>query len=448
MTKITTRTAKFGTNSFIEIVLFVAILAIINYILARHELRFDFSDSEAFSLSEQTENILNNLEEPVKITGFLGDQSRVRGRAEDLFENYTHQSKKVSYVMIDPDKNPVEAKKYGISEYDTVILESMGRTSITRAITEEELTSAIIRISRESKKTYYFVEGHGEHSIDDTEQDGYAYLKDTLEKQGFIVNKLFLLTLTSIPKDADVVIIGGPKRAFTREEKDILKRYLDEGGQLFLLLDPILDRKEETNLETFLSQWGAKLENGMILDPTSGRVSIPTLSPGSYLPHEITDRFNLATFFPVSRSVFFDVVKGKGFRYDPFLETNVDTWFTTAIEGDLTIDTLRDQRGPIQFGGVISSTESSKTRLVIIGDSDFATNGVVRSAGNGDLFLNIVSWLANEGDLISIRPKETPTATLLLSPNQTNTIFTVSVLILPVGIMAMGLFIWRGRRRL
>ncbi len=87
-------------------------------------------------------------------------------------------------------------------------------------------------------------------------------------------------------------------------------------------------------------------------------------------------------------------------------------------------------------------------RLVIIGDSDFSTNGVVRSAGNGDLFLNIVSWLANEGDLISIRPKEVPTATLILSPNQTNTIFTVSVLILPLGVMGIGLFIWRGRRRL
>ncbi len=428
--------------------MFVAILAIVNFILARHEIRFDLSDSGTFSLSEQTETVLDNLEDTVKITAFFAAGSKVRSRAEDLFENYSQQSEKISYVLIDPDKKPVAAKRYGITEYDTVLLESRGRTSLARTITEEGLTSALVRISRETKKTYYFVEGHGEHSIDDTEQEGYAYLKDTLEKQGFIVKKLFLLNTDIVPKDADVVIIGGPKRSFAEEEKAIIKRYLDEGGQLFLLLDPVLDPRDETGLEPFFSQWGAKLENGIVLDPTSGRVSIPTLSPGGYLPHEITDRFNLATFFPVTRSVFFDVQSGFGFRYDPFLETNIDTWFTASIEGDLEVDANRDQRGPIQFGGVISSTESGEMRLVIIGDSDFAANGAVRSAGNGDLFLNVVSWLANEDDLVSIRPKEVPRATLVLSPNQTNTIFTVSVLILPLGIMGIGLYIWRGRRRL
>ncbi len=442
------RTAKFGANSLIALAIFIAILSIINFILARHELRFDFSGTGTFSLSDQTQNVLTNLNKPVKITGFFSEQSVAKTRALDLFKNYTHQSDQLSYVVIDPDKKPVIAKNYGVSDYDTVIVESQGRSSALRNITEEALTSALIRVSRESTKTFYFVEGHGEHDIDDGGQDGYGYIKDTLQKQGFVVKKLFLLAEKTIPADASVVVIAGPKRSFTAEEQLLLKNYLESEGQFFLLLDPVLDPKEATGLEDLVAAWGAKMDNGLILDPSSGRITIPTMNPGSYLPHEITQNFNLATFFPVSRAVFFDAVRGQGYRYDPFLETHPEAWYTQELSGDLEVDPDRDQQGRIQFGGVISSTGASKMRMVIIGDSDFANNGAARSAGNGDLFLNILSWLANESDLISIRPKEVPTATLLLSPNQINTIFTVSVLILPIGVMGIGLYIWRGRRRL
>jgi len=447
-TFVSKRTAKFGANSFVALVLFIAILSIVNFILARNEIRFDFSESGTFSLSDQTRTVLANLDEGVKITGFFSEQSPVKPRAVDLFKNYTHESEKLSYVIVDPDKKPLIAKNYGVSDYDTVIVESQGRSSTVRGMSEEGLTSALIRVSRGATKTFYFVEGHGEHAIDDTGQEGYAYLKDTLQKQGFVVKKLFLLTEKSIPADASVLIIAGPKRLFTEEEQALLTSYLESGGQLFLLLDPVLDPKEESGLEGFAAHWGAKLDNGIILDPSSGRITIPTLNPGSYLPHEITEGFNLATFYPVARSVFFDAVQGEGYRFDPFLETHPEAWYTQEISGDLAIDPNRDLQGRIQFGGVITSTASNKMRLVIFGDSDFANNGAARSAGNGDLFLNVLSWLANEGDLVSIRPKEVHTATLLLSPNQTNTIFTVSVLLLPLSVMGIGLYIWRGRRRL
>jgi len=444
------RTMKHGTNSFVIVAIFVAILTIVNFILARHELRFDFSDSGTFSLSGQTELILENLQEEVTITGFFSSQSKVKARAEDLFKNYTHQSENVHYVIVDPDKKPALAQQYGITDYDTVILELGGRKIAARAITEEGLTSALIRISRNTKKTLYFVEGHGEHSINDTEKAGYSFLADTLVSQGFIVKALPLLTKNRVPKDADVVIISGPKRPFTQRERESLKNYLDGGGQVFFLLDPELGDTSGSGLENFFSAWGAKLDNGLILDPSSGLgITIPTLNPGAYLSHVLTENFNLATFFPVTRAVSFDPELGKGYRFDPFLETTLETWFTQEISGDLSIDPNRDLQGPISFGGVFyASDKTNKMRLVIIGDSDFATNSTARSAGNGDLFQNVLSWLADEGDLLSIRPQEVPATTLVLSAQQMNMIFSVSVFILPLTVMGIGLYIWRGRRRL
>ncbi len=448
------RSTKFGANSFLMVVMFIAILSILNFILARHEVRFDLSDSGSFSLSPQTESILNNLQTDVKMTGFFNEESKYRNTAKDLLENYTRQSQKVSYVFVDPDKKPSLVKQYGVTDYDKVVVESEGRSVIARDITEEALTSALIRTSREKEKTFYFIEGHGERDIDNTERDGYSLIKETLEKQGFTLKKLLLLSEKEIPENADLVVIAGPKRPFSKEELEALKHYLDQKGQLFLAIDPMQD----TGFEVFLAQWGIRLKNDIILDPGSGLgAAIPTISPGAYPLHDMTKDFNLATFFPITRSVSFDLVQASGAQFSPFLQSGAETWLTEEVEGDLSVDPVRDRKGPIIFGGVLTSNpEEANTgpdvprsmRMVIVGDSDFGSNGVARAAGNADLFQNIISWLADEGDLVSIRPKEIPTTTLLLNEKQTGVIFAVSVLILPLGIMGMGMLIWQKRRRL
>lgn len=458
------RSTKFGTNSFMMILLFAAILGIINFILVRHEIRVDLSDSKTFSLTPQTRNILQNLQGDVKVTGFFSTTSKVREKAEDLIQNYTYESEQVSYLMVDPDKKPAVAKQYGITGYDTVVLESGGQSAMVRTLTEDGMTSALIRVSRGTKKTFYFVEGHGERDISDTEKDGYSFLRENLEKQSFDVKRLSLLREKQVPEEADVVIVAGPKRPFTTAELVKLKNYLEQGGQLFLLLDPMLDAAVEESFKNFVAQWGIQLDQGLILDPTSDLgVAIPIINPDAYLPHDITKEFNLATFYALSRRISFSPAQGTGYRFEPFLETSAKSWLTLEVEGDLSIDPTRDQKGPIQFGAVITpegpvtfpglpeetrSDKSSKMRLVIVGDSDFGSNGVARAGGNGDLFLNVVSWLAGEEDLISIRPQDVPTTTLVLTTEQTNVIFTVSVLIIPLGVMGIGLFVWRGRRQL
>lgn len=451
------RSTKFGANSFFMIVIFIGILAILNFISFRHEARIDLSDTRAFSLSPQTVNILKNLKNDVKISGFFAERSNVKGAAKDLFETYRYQSPKVTYEIVDPDKKPAVAKQYGITDYDTVVVESGGQSAIARTVSEEELTSALIRVSRETKKSYYFIEGHGEHSIEDTERNGFSFLKETLEKQGFAVKKLLLLSEKKIPDDASVVVIGGPQRPFTEEERQALEAYLERGGQLFVLLDAMV----KTDLEGFLSKWGILLENDLVLDPTSGLGGVvPIVNPGTYLPHEITQKFNLATFYPLSRSVAFDPSKEETFRFEPFLQSGQNSWLTKKVEGDLSIDPNRDKKGPITLGAVIryrdaapagpegSQDGKKKMRIVVIGDADFATNSVVRSAGNGDLFQNVVSWLAEERDLVSIRPQEAATSTLLLTAQQSKMTLYTSVLIFPTVILTVGLSIWRRRRRL
>ena len=453
------RSTQLGFNSVFMTVLFVAILSIVNFIVYQHELRIDLSAQGSFTLSPQTLSVLKGTKQDVKISGFFKEGSSKVGAAKDLFENYRHQNPKIKYELIDPDKKPAVAKQYGVTEYDTVVLESNGQSAMIKEVSEETLTSAFIRVSRGSKKQIYFIEGHGEHSIDDTDRKGYGFIKTALENQGFGVRKLMLLSEKVIPEDAALVIIGGPETEYASEELTLLRDYLARDGQLFALLDPMT----KNNLRGFFSEWGVSLEQDLILDPTSGLgPAVPVVGPSGYIAHEITKDFALATFYSLAQSVAFDTAQSKQFRFDSFVETSPRSYATKVLTPPISIDPDRDRAGPIVIGGVFSKISdgnsgeaglaetagAKKMRLVVMGDSDFAANELVRAVGNGDLFQNVVSWLAEERDLVSIRPKESTMGTLLLAKSQQDMIFYFSVLILPLGMLFVGFFVFRTRRRL
>ena len=453
------RSTQLGLNSVLMSVLFIAILSIVNFIVVQHELRIDLSGHAAFTLSPQTISVLKGMKHEVKISGFFQERSNKLGPAKDLFENYQHQNAKVKYELIDPDRKPAVAKQYGVTEYDTVVLESNGQLAMIKEVSEQELTAALIRVSRGSKKQIYFVEGHGEHSIDDIERKGYGFIKASLESQGFAVKKLSLLSEKAVPEDAALVVIGGPETEYAAEEFALLRDYLARGGQLFALLVPMT----KNNLGGFLSEWGVRLEGELILDPTSGLgPAVPVVGPSGYLSHEITSKFSLATFYSLAQSVSFDPDQSAQFRFDSFVQSNPSSYATKALTPPISIDPARDRQGPIVIGGVFSKVsdtaaepvdpsngaETGKMRLVVMGDSDFVANELVHAVGNGDLFQNVVSWLAEERDLVSIRPKASSTGTLLLAKPQQDMIFYGSVLILPFGTLFIGIFIYRTRRRL
>ncbi len=446
------RSTQFGANSFLMIALFIAILAILNFISVRHHARIDFSGAGTYTLAPQTVSVLQGLKKEVKISGFFPQGSAVKDKAEDLFKTYRHTSPRIQYETIDPDKQPALAKQHGITEYDTVVMVSGGESALIKTISEQEVTSALIRISRGTKNHLYFVEGHGEHALEDVDRNGYSFLKQALEGQGFAVSRLVLLSEKEVPADASVVVVGGPQRPLIQEEQAALDRYLTSGGRLVFLTDPLV----KSEVEPFLSRWGIQLQDDLILDPTStlGGV-VPVVGPGSYPSHDLTREFKLATFYPLSRSVTFSSSQEAIFMFEPLLQSGPGSWLTSKVTGELSIDPDRDKKGPILFGGVIRHKEGEalsaaqkRMRLVVVGDSDFGTNSVVRAAGNGDLFQNMMSWLAEEKDLISIRPQEAGNTTLLLSTQQIRLIFFSSVVMVPSAMLIAGLTVWRRRRRL
>ncbi len=464
----------YSSNLLLIILLVLGILVLINSFLARHHYRFDFTEAKLHSLSDQSVNVLKNLKDEVRIKLFFREDNFSRQKMEHLMKIYAYHSKKIKYEFIDPDKNPGLVKRYEISEDGTTIFEYGDKESRITSSNEEDITNAIIKITREKKKDIYFLEGHGEASIEETRERGYSQAKSELEKLGYEVKKLSLALSETFPKDCMLLVIGGPEKDLLPHELETIKDYIFQGGRVFLMVDP----ENSPGLKPFLKDFGIKLEDDLIVDPVSrllgGDYFMPVVSEYEY--HEITKRFRYATFFPYARSVDKADEVPEGLTVEVIAKTSSNAWSERELDQrQVRFNKDKDKGGPIPVAVVTKIKQKQETqesnraedeeeiqgeksaekeksgtegRLAVFGDSDFATNNYYNLSGNGNLFLNTINWLTEEADLISIQPKTQSPKTIHLTPSQGRMIFFVSLIILPLIILVSGVSIWIRRRNL
>jgi len=447
------RATKLGLNSLLMVILVATIAGVIAFLANRHNVRWDVSETKRFTLAPQTARLLRDLPRAVKATVFAGEQSPARTVYRDLFDSYLAHTAKLTVEFVDPEKKPGIARQYGLTRPDTAILESGPQETRITSATEQELTNALIRVTKDEKKTLYFLTGHAEHLLDDTGETGYSFVKEALERQGYATHSLSLYTSKAIPPNASVLILGGPQKQISRDEQALLTDYVRTGGRLLLLLDP----GSQAGLEGFLEQWGLRTDDRTVLDPQTiqgGDLTMPVVN--SYGAHDITqDLGTLFTIFPQARPItsLDSTAKGKAheWAFHPLAKSSARSWARTGT-GQFDFDPQHDQPGPLTLAGLaVARTSPADTRLpavLFIGDSDFARNSYLDFSGNSDFFLHATAWLADEKDLVSIAPKDLALGTFLLTEAQINTLFIVQVLGLPGFFLAAGFTMWRRRRRL
>jgi ABC-type uncharacterized transport system involved in gliding motility auxiliary subunit len=471
----------YSSNLLLVIVLVLGILGIINYLLAKQHYRIDFTEAKIHSLSDQSVSVLKGLKNDVRIKLFFREGNLGRSTMENLMKIYAYHSGKIKYEFIDPDRNPGLIKRYEVTEDGTTIFESGDKESRITSTSEEDVTNAIIKVSRKRKKVIYFLEGHGEHSIEESGDNGYSIVKDELEKLAYEVKKLSLALSDNFPDDLSLLVIPGPQKDLLPNELDTIRNYIQMGGRVFFMIDP----ETVPGMIPFLAEFGVKLERDLIVDTVSrllgGDYFMPVVN--DYEPHEITEKFRYATFFPYARSVSPLEEKPEGVTVQVIAKTSPNSWSERQLEQqEVTFDKEKDKSGPIPLAVVVTiqpqeeekgadeqeekkeeMTEKTpekkeesagedqanqEGRIAVIGDSDFVSNRYYYLSGNGNFFLNIVNWLTQEKDLISIQPKTSSPRTIQLSPSQGRLIFFVSLIILPLLVLITGVSIWIRRRSL
>lgn len=541
------RATEAGTNAIAATLSVLIILGLVNFLALRYQTRIDLTENQRFTLSPQTQEILENLPQPVKV--WLFDPGKNPQHLE-LLENYEQQaSDNFSFEFVNPYEKPGIALEFGVKQLGEIYLESGDRREVIisrqlEPLNESKLTNSIEQILGGESAKLYLIQGHGERTLEDEER-GLAEAVAALEAQNYIVETLNLAETGGIPDDADIIAVIGPQREFLEAEVEVLQEYLDGGGSLLLAID----YQTEPGLDKLLQDWGVLLDTRLAIDdPQVGR--LVGLDPWvvlvtNYGEHPIAENFaNGVSLFPFARPVESEEVAG--ITENPLIWTNERSWAEADVTGELGFNPGRDRSGPLSLGVAFTrsqtdieeaeeneetstpteeneetspevenispsssqpseevsetnseeaieteetSTSSSQlpeetaetenisppsneaseevsettseeaaesdeagekaeeSRLVVFGNSLFATNGWFQQSLNGDVFLNSISWLnQSEAQTLSIRPKPVTNRRFAMTVFEARLVAWTGLIILPLFGFSVGGILWWIRR--
>ncbi len=489
------------------VLLALALTVLVNIVGWKYYKRFDWTSSQIYSLSEKSLNVLESLDRDIQTTVMLGPQSEAYAEARELLERYQSQSGRLSVRVVDPEKNLIEAQqlvdKYELTQLDVVVFESDDDRRIVHASDlveydysamqyggapqatgfkgEQLFTGAIIELMESRKPRVLFTTGHGEAGMNDFSPSGMSDLGELLGQDNFELDEWASLGEMAVPEGTDLIVLAGPRSGFIEPEVEVLGRYLLEGGRMLLMVDPTLSQfggLEPTGLEPLLAGYGVELGEDIIVDPAN---PIPFFGPdtifvGDFRDHDVTRSLrqaNLQVILPLARSVS----AAEAAASDEVVEL-----FTTSGEGWGETDLVNltaverhdeDRQGPVSMAvavqarvesaGALDGAEDATTeaagdaepadeaasqmRLVVVGDSDFASNSQIRQASNAVLVANALNWLVERDALVGIPPKTPEQTKLTLTASQLSTITWLVMVIMPGLAVAAGVAVHLKRRR-
>jgi hypothetical protein len=469
----------------------VGVLMAVAYLSALFPVRMDMSSSGQFSLAPQTVNMLKRLENPVHVTFFHDPLMR---ETVELYKLMVAESGgKVTLDLYDPMLNPAQARRRGVEFAGTAIMESGGRRLVVNGPTETEIANGILRVSQSVQQQACFLDGHQEpdpfslESHDHSEGDalaghthglgsklvvhqrhGMALARNGLESLNYKVTKVLLVNSKTSLDDCAVLVVAGPKQALLPQEVKTVAAYLDKGGNALFMLDPFV----KTGLEPLLLDFGIVLDEDIVIDEHHlwTDVSAPTVT--EYNVHEVTQDLPM-TSFPGARSLSPTEQPVPGVAVRPLINSSRQSWGNSDPDR-AEFDARRSTPGPLPIMVVanrrpefVSSAEAvlrelrgehptvphampkkveKASRIIVVGDSDFATNSFFNITGNGKLFLNTVNYLAARENLIGIEPRTFEKPQVILTNQQMRGVVFLSMVLIPSLMALIGVAVWWRQR--
>jgi len=448
------RQARYGSNALVLLIAFLGILVVVNFLVYKNPARWDLTEDKERTLAPETIQTLQSLEQPVTALAFFTAQYPSQ-ETRDLLDDFKYNSQgKFDYKLIDPNADPVAARAANITKDGTVVLQMGDRQEAVTFTTEEQIASAMIRLTNPGERVVYFLAGHGEYDPESTAEESYSQVKQSLESKNYTVKSLSLLVNPEIPQDALALIVGGYRKPYAESEVSLIRDYLKQGGSLVVLLEPSILTDFGENADPLMamleSDWDLIFNDNIVIDlgANPATVAIANEYGSSPVVDEIRTK-RIVTLFPTARSV--DVKHESTFNPVVLVKTAPQTWGETDMAGlqnnQVTRDEGQDTVGPVSLGVALEDPQT-QARVVVYGDSDFAANGNFGLYGNGDLMTNTVDWAAQQENLINLTPKQT-TQRFIVPPQRTlmGLILLGTIFIIPGAVILSGILTWLQRRR-
>ena len=464
----------------------IGVVIALVYMAVLYPLRFDLTEERRFSLSEPTVEMLKRLERPVHVVFFHDPMMR---ETVELYELIARQTSRITVEFFDPMLQPAQARLFGVNFAGTAVMESEGRRLQVNGGSEVDIANGILRVSQAAIQRVCFLDGHGEpdpfsleshdhlegtashsHGLGARyvlhERHGMAKARHALETLNYAVEKVSLLRGGDSLAGCAVLVVAGPKVSLLPAEVAAVRAFLGNGGNALFMLDPFV----QTGLESVVEEYGIRVDDDIVIDEAShfwADVSSPAVS--DYNRHQITRDLPL-TFFPGARSLSPTARRPDGTSVLPLVNSSKNSWGQrnrTRVE----FDNGRDMPGPttlmtvalrrpvtadsadaIRLGrddgtrAVAPVGVTQRSRIAVIGDSDFATNSFFHIMGNGTLFVNTVSYLAGQENLIGLKPRTHDLPRVNLTNRQMKGMFFLSVLLMPGLLAFIGTAVWWRQR--
>ncbi len=453
----------------VQILLAGALFALVLVLAERHNRRLDLTPTQSYVLSPEAERIAKHLTVPVQIIAFYNSQEQgQRRQMDDVLSLFAQASPRITYRLADLDRSPALAQQYGVSSFNSGVVEAAGRRRPVRAVDEPEIVNALIRLTRTEPRTLCFTIGHGEHSPRDaTDRRGLSEVAKALEAEGFGIHSMDSIPADGVPADCTVVVVAGPSKDLLPGEADALSRFVRGGGGVMLMLDPGAPR----SVVDLAAAHGVRAGDDVLVDERNRFLGADSFMPRVPIFDEGTfgKRLDTAAVLPLARTVTPAPEPPAGVRVLLLALTSDDSWAHVDGNGPPTgpvaFDRSRDKPGPLPVA-VLSLTPSqaaplpgdtgetagvSGGRMIVFGDSDFPSNLYLNLLGNKDLFMSSVAVLAEDPELVAVRRKGAPRSSLSpisLTAFQGKMIFWTAVIAVPgFSLLLGGLVTWRRRRR-
>ncbi|WP_126452517.1 GldG family protein [Sulfuriflexus mobilis] len=442
-------------QNIIFVALFLGIVGLLAWLSNRYAISTDWTADARNSLSASSTELLKTIDGPIEITAFVRNDPQsatLTKRITEIVSRYQKHNEAISLRFINPDTEPQMTRDLGIRVEGELVIRYGERSENLQNLTEQSLTNALQRVARSSERYIVFLEGHGERNPRGRANHDLGDWATQLQNKGLNIQGINLANNPRLPDNTSILVIASPQVNLLPGEFSIISNYLAKGGNLLWLADP----GELHGLGGLAEQLGIEFQPGIIVDPTS--LSLGIQDPRftiitEYGSQAITANFDSITLFPQATGI--ELVEGSDWQADPFLTSAANSWSETSeLKGELELNAGEDIPGPLNIGliltrnlGADADNSGSEQRAIVIGDGDFVSNAYLGNAGNLDLGLNLVNWLVGDENFIDIPAKTAGDLKLELSPFAAGLIGIGFLFVLPLGLLAAGLWIWWRRRQ-
>ncbi len=431
------------------VLLLLLLVGLLGYLGREYNVQWDISQNGRNTLNQASTEILQKMDGPVTVTVYVTDQDARLGDIRNIISEFLRLYQRIkpdfTFTFIDPTEHPKVTQEEGIKVNGEMVVTFNGRSEHLTIVNEQVFTNLLIRLVRSSEKLVMGLSGHGERRLDGRANHDLGEFGKQLSMKGFKTDSLNLAIAQDVPTNASVLIIASPQVDLLKGEVDKILAYVARGGNLLWLID----QESLRGLQPLAEKLSITLTPGVVVDPQSQQLKAPiTFALGAnYGQHPVTRNFNNITIFPFARQISLN--ESKEWNSVSLVEVAQNGWVETGkLESDVTFDEMYDVAGPISIAAALRRTlQDREQHVVVIGNGHFLANSYLGNGSNLDFGINLINWLVEDENLITIQPRATLDSNLTMSKFALTVIVSVFLIILPLFFLVCGITVWWQRSR-